>query len=367
LKRRLDRASMAGDMGTPSGAAPHFLDDFDYGHPEAIELRSLFARAYTREQDITALLARAGIDAGYVNLAQAPIYVWHDALRQAADALLLRPLLDLVLGDDSRKKYHGRLRELMQSTPVIEAPSGGCVGGPGPAEGDVERILGSASTLVDIGVLEGALRVAPAVAHLRVSCGAREYYGTGFLVDAPGAPLVLTNHHVLFDWTAGERRASKLEAWFSYETGPSGPKPVSVVHGDPATIVGQRDLDWAAFRLVEPVPDTWPHLPLKPSRPPEIDALAFIIQHPGGRMKQIGLTRNQVQLVDDRVVQYLTDTEAGSSGSPVFDDRWEVIALHHSWVQVAKTEGRPPAYRNEGIRIERVREGLVAAGVLPSG
>jgi endonuclease G len=186
-------------------------------------------------------------------------------------------------------------------------------------------------------------------------------------VDAPGAPVVLTNHHVLFDWSDGERRASRVEVWFSYETGVDGPKPVSAARADPTTIVGRRDTDWAIVRLAEPMPAGWPSLSLRPSSPPEVDTPAFIIQHPGGRMKQVGLTRNQIQLVDERVVHYLTDTEAGSSGSPVFNDRWEVIALHHRWVAIPQQRRRPPVHRNEGIRIERVREGLVAAGVLPNG
>src|SRR5262249_23055923 len=34
----------------------------------------------------------------------------------------------------------------------------------------------------------------------------------------------------------------------------------------------------------------------------------------------------------DKFAHYETDTEQGSSGSPVFNDQWEVIALHHSGV-----------------------------------
>ncbi|WP_437319663.1 effector-associated domain EAD1-containing protein [Sorangium sp. So ce385] len=107
---------------TPPGAAKHFLDDFKYAHPEAVELRGLLAKAYRRAQDIEVLLEGAGLDLSYIDTDQAPIHVWQDALRQASDALRLRPLLDLVLADGSRKKYHDRIRELMEPAPIVEAP-----------------------------------------------------------------------------------------------------------------------------------------------------------------------------------------------------------------------------------------------------
>jgi endonuclease G, mitochondrial len=37
---------------------------------------------------------------------------------------------------------------------------------------------------------------------------------------------------------------------------------------------------------------------------------------------------------------YEADTEPGSSGSPVFNDRWEVVALHHSGVPATDSQGR---------------------------
>jgi endonuclease G len=56
-----------------------------------------------------------------------------------------------------------------------------------------------------------------------------------------------------------------------------------------------------------------------------------VIQHPGGREQKVVLTQNYVlhNMTADRV-HYLADTEPGSSGSPVLNRRWEVIALHHS-------------------------------------
>jgi len=87
----------------------------------------------------------------------------------------------------------------------------------------------------------------------------------------------------------------------------------------------------------------------------------YIIQHPNGGMKKIGMIHNVVRYVDDDVIRYLTDTEGGSSGSPVFNERWQVVALHHYWV--TDTVDGKTEIRNQGRRIERVVAGLAAAGI----
>ena len=59
---------------------------------------------------------------------------------------------------------------------------------------------------------------------------------------------------------------------------------------------------------------------------------ANVIGHPSGRRKEIAVRNNRLldQLPD--FLHYETDTEPGNSGSPVFNDQWEVVALHHSGV-----------------------------------
>jgi endonuclease G len=57
-----------------------------------------------------------------------------------------------------------------------------------------------------------------------------------------------------------------------------------------------------------------------------------IIQHPSGGDKQIALRENQLLKIDTHTLWYRTDTSPGSSGSPVFNDVWQVVALHHSGV-----------------------------------
>jgi hypothetical protein len=51
-----------------------------------------------------------------------------------------------------------------------------------------------------------------------------------------------------------------------------------------------------------------------------------IVQHPRGEHKQVAFRNNLVSAADATIVRYFTDTDHGSSGSPVCDDHWRVVA-----------------------------------------
>ena len=83
-----------------------------------------------------------------------------------------------------------------------------------------------------------------------------------------------------------------------------------------------------------------------------------IVQHPQGRFKEVVLRENRLVARLEDVLHYVADTEPGSSGSPVFNNAWEVIALHHwggpsrEWID---ENGQPvPHEVNEGIRISAI-------------
>ena len=84
-----------------------------------------------------------------------------------------------------------------------------------------------------------------------------------------------------------------------------------------------------------------------------------IVQHPGGEKKQIALRENRIVDVLDAFLHYEADTEPGSSGSPVFDDGWEVVALHHASVR-APDQAELGGFLNEGIRASGLREFITA-------
>jgi hypothetical protein len=60
-----------------------------------------------------------------------------------------------------------------------------------------------------------------------------------------------------------------------------------------------------------------------------VEEFVNIIQHPGGRPKQVALRDNQVIDLLPGFLRYKAETEPGS---PVFSDQWELVGLHHSGV-----------------------------------
>ncbi|MEO7959961.1 MAG: DNA/RNA non-specific endonuclease [Ginsengibacter sp.] len=57
-----------------------------------------------------------------------------------------------------------------------------------------------------------------------------------------------------------------------------------------------------------------------------------IIHHPDGDYMQLSIRKNLFTNITPTSIWYQTDTAPGSSGSPVFNDQWQVVALHHMGV-----------------------------------
>jgi N-acetylmuramoyl-L-alanine amidase len=58
--------------------------------------------------------------------------------------------------------------------------------------------------------------------------------------------------------------------------------------------------------------------------------LVNIIQHPEGRSKEIVIFNNELGKLHRDFLVYESDTQPGSSGSPLFNNRWELIGLHRA-------------------------------------
>lgn len=220
-----------------------------------------------------------------------------------------------------------------------------------------ELVTGRQPSFLDIAFLEKGLNVARSIVHIKVWNEAFElFYGTGFLI-APNT--ILTNHHVLFD--AG-KPVQKALIWFNYERDVQGrDRKVESCEADISTIIGDPEHDWAIIRLVKPPREKYDPLVLGANKPVLEGDFVYIVQHPNGEPKKIGMTHNQVVAVTNDCVQYLTDTLPGSSGAPVFNDAWHVIALHREGLEGRPDEKHP--FKNQGTHIDRVMEGLKAANI----
>jgi len=341
----------------------HFLDTlpFDWSQPAARELRNFLADTYFREQPIIQFAADSGVKMATINWSQPTYLVWHELLEKSRNQGRLRQLIDVIMVS-AGAAVALRLREIVGSDPIVAAPVTPTPVGAWKGFDDrrtLERQIFDEPALLDIAFLRRGVELAPAVVRLLVTLPTGRYYGTAFRI---ADDLMLTNYHVLFDQGASDSPASKIEIWFGYEKDFAGRDLAHEVEmGDPGSIQGSRKHDWAIFRPATVIPST-PIISLFGAVPVEVDDRVYIIQHPNGGAKQIAMIHNVVRYTDDDVVQYWADTQSGSSGSPVFSERWELVALHNCGVQV-NSNGRPE-FRNEGQRIERVAEELRKAGVI---
>lgn len=90
-------------------------------------------------------------------------------------------------------------------------------------------------------------------------------------------------------------------------------------------------------------------------------ARAYVVGHPQGAPLQVSLNDSLLLDIDDeeRLVHYRTPTEPGSSGSPVFNIRWQVIAIHHAGASnVPRLHGAGEYEANEGIALGAIRRAL---------
>jgi len=206
----------------------------------------------------------------------------------------------------------------------------------------LERIIGT-NDLMGVAFLERGLAVSRTVARIWVSVsgGNPAGYGTGFLISPR---LLLTNNHVLSD--AATARSSRAQ--FNYQLGSDGNVyPASLYGLDPDTcFFTDRELDYAVVAVM-PTSDDRRELaefgfnPLLEEQGKAIVAQWLnIIQHPSGGFKQLALRENHLVDIHDAFLTYQTDTAPGSSGSPVYNDQWEVVGLHHSGVMARDAQNR---------------------------
>lgn len=220
----------------------------------------------------------------------------------------------------------------------------------------LERIIDD-NNLFHINYFEQARRAARSVGRIHVidQSGIPSGFGTGFLV-APG--VALTNNHVLK--SSGSAARSLIEFDFEYDLS-FRPRSTTIFELDPASLfftsvpldfslvaVSSQSVDGtglAEFGRLTLIPDSGKALTGEP---------VSIIQHPSGGFKRVALRDSRILGIpgapDDDFIHYTTDTEPGSSGSPVLNDQWRVVALHHSGVP-----GPGGTWiANEGIRVSRI-------------
>ena len=288
-----------------------------------------------------------------------------------------------VLGANDPELVSKRLKRLRAVQPLVEqmeamkhsfTPTGPGVA-PKAFPRSLERVLGT-NDLIGIRFFDQGMNVSRAVARVEThdQQGRTMAYGTGFLVSPR---LFLTNNHVLDSVEA----ASASHAEFNFQENAAGAMQPSEVFAFTPAEFFLTDIEHD-YTLVSITQDArlmnYGWLPLIPQTGKlVVGETVNIIQHPNGEPKQLSIRDNKVIDELELFLHYRTDTAPGSSGSPVFNDQWEVVALHHSGVPHLSPEGKLQStdgrdweewmgeqridwIANEGVRVSRLVQHMQA-------
>jgi hypothetical protein len=340
---------------------------FPWADPVAQELHATLCDIYPTPKGAMFVAERGGIHPAFLNPDQYAFLLWKDVLDTGARSGKNRKVVEAARDLNPTTPRRSFLDELLSAAAVVtvDRQSRGADGAPvfisandqitEPEallfKDDLTLPIGRIPWLID--VLQRLQTLAPSVCRMRVSFAAGTQNGTAFRI-APN--LLLTNWHVVnYEGALG----TSATAEFGYDDdGQGGGLTSKAVACKMATVRGDPNDDWA---IVEPdgaLPDGIPIVKLSEAIDPANGALAFIVQHPGGERKRIAYVRNQITSFDNRVAHYLSDTQTGSSGSPVFHESGRLLALHRAGGRPQEVAGRMPLRKNEGILIPRIVAGL---------
>ncbi len=229
------------------------------------------------------------------------------------------------------------------------------------AEGRRLEAISGGSDLAGVNFLDYGRAAADCVCRILVEGAA---HGSGFMI-APG--VLMTNQHVI----KKPEMVADVTLEFGFEFGFDDIKPkrrkFTLDITQPFAISDEDDLDFAIFHVQGERLESLGWLPLEPRTDKILEGEpVVIVQHPNGREKELCLFNSELVQRIDSFLHYTTDTEPGSSGSPVFNRQWQVVALHHASLRLPVEHRGHAVVANEGIRISRIMEAL-KTGETPAG
>jgi V8-like Glu-specific endopeptidase/tetratricopeptide (TPR) repeat protein len=231
------------------------------------------------------------------------------------------------------------------------------------AEGTFEKIFGDTGFMSPEKIRLG-LKRCEAVGRVEETTG--DGIGTGFAI--PGIALsgswsanylFVTNNHVVSTTDDNALRFANAQVTFHALRDNTGKAFTTRF----VRILGESppdQLDYTVLELAEQPPglEAYPVADAMPTV--NSGQRLYVIGHPRGGGLMFSMQDNR--LVDhgapaDFRVHYRTPTEPGSSGSPVFNGGWELLALHHAGSATMKRIHGAGTYEaNEGIWIQAIRK-----------
>jgi V8-like Glu-specific endopeptidase len=246
---------------------------------------------------------------------------------------------------ESPERVLSRMQQLGMSGDALSLASSIARGERFAGFNPLERIIGQNQLMSSFFLSLGAERTR-AVGRIVTRSGVG--VGTGFLISPR---LLMTNNHVIESERIAERSCVEFDYVRRFDGAVGVTQLFKLLPGEFFLTSEARDglnLDYTivAVETANSQGDrlaTRGFIPLTVT-PGElvVTELANIIQHPGGDLQQVALRDNKVVKWLDHFIRYEADTQPGSSGSPVFNDQWQLAALHHSGIP---DEVRPGVYR----------------------
>lgn len=233
-----------------------------------------------------------------------------------------------------------------------------------------ERVFGEDAFQTYMWYQRGAARC---LAVARVGRELERGLGTGFLVHGEklheqltGQLLLLTNSHVLSDDLNVFGALRSDEALITFEVADQTHHPYQVGRllwsSPPAvldtTIVQFADADQTRLQQLAETITPYPVAPRLPLLDGSLQRV-YVIGHPAGGTLCLSLQDNLFLDHDEHLLHYRTPTAGGSSGSPVFNQQWELIGIHHKGGPLPRLHDQTGTYAaNEGLWIQAIIQGL---------
>lgn len=314
------------------------------------ELTYFLASIYYRQEEIISLLVRAGLKPQKISHSSNATVFWTNVIDYAEKSGKLYDLINIIISDGhEQNEYLKALAENIDTSYKSPYSSSNALNDFPVDKGDLEKLTDGKNSILPISFLEEGIKKSRSVARIVTMDG----LGSGFITKNS---YLLTNNHVI----GSVKAASGAKVQLNYQLGSNGLLQKFNEFGlDPTTPNGFMTSvtnDWTLVRIKnfgEPFSEQFGHIDLKNVKVSKGDYVN-IIQHPAGEHKQIALYHNVVVGCSDSRVQYLTDTLPGSSGSPVFNSNWEVVALHHAGSQRKIIDSSTSALVNEGINVNLI-------------
>jgi hypothetical protein len=137
------------------------------------------------------------------------------------------------------------------------------------------------------------------------------------------------------------------------------------------TVLGEpvwRSPQWpgragAQIFAVESVPADIEPCPLGDAAKLQLNERVFVISHPLGGPLALSVRDTRLIAYEGFDVDYYAATQPGSGGAPVFDDEWNIIAIHTRHMMMLPTDPD----RKRGLSIRDIRDAALRASRAPSG